>query len=56
MEEESVEELKRENERNPHSIKCVASVSFDKKGKKFDYSNFQPEAFGVDMGEFTKMI
>ena len=44
MEDETVEELRRENQNNSHSIKRVASVSFDKTRKKFDYSNFQPEA------------
>ena len=55
MEDPSTEDLRRENMENVHTIKCVASVAFDKKKKKFDYSNFQEGSFECGDAFFTMM-
>ena len=39
-------ELDEEEKKPSHNIVCVASVSFDKTKKQFDYSKFDPSVMG----------
>ena len=39
-----------------HTIELVASVSFDKTKKQFNYDNFNPEVFGANKADYAGMI
>ena len=48
-------EVDEEEAMQSHNIECVASVSFDRNKKCFDYSKFDPSVMGENAAKFEEL-